>query len=83
MLRSGSQDAKAADTREALIVAGLKLFGELGFDGTSTRAIANEAKVNAAMIAYAGWRRLAAGQAEDTAIDVLPRWPLDRLSAVD
>ena len=52
MLRSGSQDAKAADTREALIVAGLKLFGELGFDGTSTRAIANEAKVNAAMIAY-------------------------------
>ena len=37
---------------------------------------------NGAMIAYAGWRRLAAGQAEDIAIDVLPRWPLDRLPAV-
>jgi N6-L-threonylcarbamoyladenine synthase len=38
---------------------------------------------NGAMIAYAGWRRLAAGQREDTAIDVLPRWPLDRLLAVE
>lgn len=38
---------------------------------------------NGAMIAYAGWRRLAAGQREDAAIDVLPRWPLDRLSAVE
>jgi N6-L-threonylcarbamoyladenine synthase len=37
---------------------------------------------NGAMIAYAGWRRLAAGQMEDTAIDVLPRWPLDSLPAV-
>jgi N6-L-threonylcarbamoyladenine synthase len=34
------------------------------------------------MIAYAGWRRLAAGQMEDTAIEVLPRWPLDSLPAV-
>ena len=38
---------------------------------------------NGAMIAYAGWRRLAAGQAEDAAIDVLPRWPLDGLPALD
>ncbi|MCU0807203.1 MAG: tRNA (adenosine(37)-N6)-threonylcarbamoyltransferase complex transferase subunit TsaD [Candidatus Contendobacter sp.] len=38
---------------------------------------------NGAMIAYAGWRRLAAGQREDTAIEVLPRWPLDSLPAVD
>ena len=38
---------------------------------------------NGAMIAYAGWRRLAAGQREDTAIEVLPRWPLDCLPAVD
>ena len=37
---------------------------------------------NGAMIAYAGWRRLAAGQREDAAIEVLPRWPLDRLPAV-
>jgi len=38
---------------------------------------------NGAMIAYAGWRRLAAGQREEAAIEVLPRWPLDRLPAVD
>ena len=37
---------------------------------------------NGAMIAYAGWRRLAAGQREEAAIEVLPRWPLDRLPAV-
>lgn len=38
---------------------------------------------NGAMIAYAGWRRLAAGQREDAAIEVMPRWPLDSLTAVD
>ena len=38
---------------------------------------------NGAMIAYAGWRRLAAGQREDAAIEVLPRWPLDSLPVVD
>jgi len=38
---------------------------------------------NGAMIAYAGWRRLAAGQGQDTVIDVMPRWPLDSLLAVD
>ena len=36
---------------------------------------------NGAMIAYAGWRRLAAGQGEDAAIEVMPRWPLDSLLA--
>jgi len=35
---------------------------------------------NGAMIAYAGWRRLAAGQRESAAVEVLPRWPLDSLS---
>ena len=35
---------------------------------------------NGAMIAYAGWRRLAAGQREDPAIEVLPRWPLADLA---
>lgn len=34
------------------------------------------------MIAYAGWRRLTAGQREGLAIEVLPRWPLDSLPAV-
>ncbi len=38
---------------------------------------------NGAMIAYAGWRRLTAGQREGMAIEVLPRWPLDSLPAVD
>ena len=38
---------------------------------------------NGAMIAYAGGRRLAAGQREDLAIAVLPRWPLDDLPTVD
>lgn len=38
---------------------------------------------NGAMIAYAGWRRLAAGQREGTMIEVAPRWPLDSLTAVD
>ena len=38
---------------------------------------------NGAMIAYAGWRRMAAGQREDMAIEVLPRWPLDSLVPVN
>jgi len=37
---------------------------------------------NGAMIAYAGWRRLAAGQTEGMAIEVMPRWPLDDLPPV-
>ncbi len=38
---------------------------------------------NGAMIAYAGWRRLASGQREDLGIEVLPRWPLDQLTAAN
>jgi N6-L-threonylcarbamoyladenine synthase len=34
---------------------------------------------NAAMIAYAGYRRLAAGQHAGQAIRARPRWPLDEL----
>ena len=34
---------------------------------------------NGAMIAYAGWRRLAAGQSEPLAIHTRPRWPLSEL----
>lgn len=37
---------------------------------------------NGAMIAYAGWRRLAARQSENTAIDVLPRWSLESLPPI-
>ncbi len=37
---------------------------------------------NGAMIAFAGAMRLAAGQQEDSAIRVLPRWDLESLSAV-
>jgi N6-L-threonylcarbamoyladenine synthase len=34
---------------------------------------------NGAMIAYAGYRRLSAGQPADATIQVMPRWPLDSL----
>jgi len=37
---------------------------------------------NAAMIAYAGYRRLAAGEHQGQAIRARPRWPLDELQPV-
>lgn len=37
---------------------------------------------NAAMIAYAGYRRLAAGEHDDLKIRATARWPLDTLAAV-
>jgi TetR/AcrR family transcriptional regulator, regulator of cefoperazone and chloramphenicol sensitivity len=40
------------ETREALIGAGLRLFGAKGFDATSTREIAAAANANIASIAY-------------------------------
>jgi AcrR family transcriptional regulator len=47
------REASPADvTRAALVHAALKLFGRQGFDGTSTRAIAAEAKANIGSIAY-------------------------------
>jgi len=42
----------AEQTRQALIRAGLKLFGENGFDGTSTRQLAAAANANIGSIAY-------------------------------
>jgi len=42
----------AEQTRAALVHAALKLFGRQGFDGTSTREIAAEAKANIGSIAY-------------------------------
>jgi N6-L-threonylcarbamoyladenine synthase len=38
---------------------------------------------NGAMIAYAGYRRLQAGQHESLSIKVVPRWSLEELPAVD
>jgi N6-L-threonylcarbamoyladenine synthase len=35
---------------------------------------------NGAMIAYAGWLRLAAGQQQDLAIEARARWPLEDLT---
>ncbi len=37
---------------------------------------------NGAMIAYAGWQRLLAGQSSDMAIDAVPRWSLESLPPV-
>lgn len=37
---------------------------------------------NGAMIAFAGWQRLRAGQAQDLTIGVTPRWPMDQLPPV-
>lgn len=42
----------AERTRESLIRAGLRLFGQNGFDATSTRALAAEAGANIGSIAY-------------------------------
>lgn len=37
---------------------------------------------NGAMIAYAGYERLRAGQADDLAVSCVPRWPMTELPAV-
>lgn len=47
----GTSDADRG-TREALIRAGLELFGRIGFDASSIREIAQNAGVNSAGIAY-------------------------------
>ncbi|CCV10310.1 CerR family C-terminal domain-containing protein [Mesorhizobium sp. STM 4661] len=47
------RDSSPAEmTRAALVRAALKLFGRQGFDGTSTREIAAEARANIGSIAY-------------------------------
>lgn len=45
-------DGGAEQTRKALVMAGLKLFGALGYDGASTRDIAAAANANIGSIAY-------------------------------
>ena len=44
--------AKSNETRSRIIRAALKMFGELGFEGASTRDIAAEAGVNAPALQY-------------------------------
>ncbi|RWE64163.1 DUF1956 domain-containing protein [Mesorhizobium sp.] len=50
--RQQREATTAEQTRAALVHAALKLFGRQGFDGTSTRQIAAEAKANIGSIAY-------------------------------
>ncbi|PBC05536.1 CerR family C-terminal domain-containing protein [Mesorhizobium sp. WSM3860] len=50
--RAPRETSPADQTRAALVQAALKLFGRQGFDGTSTREIAAEAKANIGSIAY-------------------------------
>ncbi|PBC07025.1 DUF1956 domain-containing protein [Mesorhizobium sp. WSM3859] len=50
--RQQREATTAEQTRAALVQAALKLFGRQGFDGTSTRQIAAEAKANIGSIAY-------------------------------
>ncbi|MBZ9989604.1 CerR family C-terminal domain-containing protein [Mesorhizobium sp. BH1-1-5] len=53
IIKRQPREATTADqTRAALVHAALKLFGRQGFDGTSTREIAAEAKANIGSIAY-------------------------------
>jgi AcrR family transcriptional regulator len=48
----GIAPSTAEQTRSALILAALRLFGQMGFEGTSTRDIAAAAKANIGSIAY-------------------------------
>lgn len=45
-------EGNAEQTRQALLRAALRLFGSVGYDGASTRAIAAEANANIGSIAY-------------------------------
>ncbi|HSG63710.1 MAG TPA: TetR family transcriptional regulator, partial [Gammaproteobacteria bacterium] len=53
-MSSATPDTRRAgeSTREALVLAALDVFGRNGFDGASTRAIADAAGVNLALIGY-------------------------------
>ncbi|MGI3127068.1 CerR family C-terminal domain-containing protein [Nitratireductor sp. PBL-C9] len=49
---AGARLSSAEHTRLSLIQAGLKLFGEKGYDGTTTREIASAAGANIGSISY-------------------------------
>jgi len=50
--RAPSPPDRAAETRQRLLRAGLELFGQQGFEATSTRALAEHARTNLAAIPY-------------------------------
>src|SRR5271166_6398931 len=50
--RESSAAARGEDTRERLIEAAIRIFGELGFEGASTRMLADAAGANLAAIPY-------------------------------
>lgn len=60
--------------REQLATLMKSLKGEVFYPG---KAFCTD---NGAMIAFAGWQRLRAGQAQDLSIGVTPRWPMQQLS---
>ncbi|NTV11668.1 MAG: CerR family C-terminal domain-containing protein [Zoogloea sp.] len=49
---AGTEAGSTEETRARLAAAGLELFGRLGFDGVTTRALAERAGVNQAAIPY-------------------------------
>ena len=52
MLIPSLTDPRSEATRQRLIDTGLELFGRYGFDGVTTRQLANAAQVNQAAIPY-------------------------------
>lgn len=52
IVESTDAAANPGDARQRLIAAGLRLFGAHGFDGTSSRTLAEAARVNLAAIPY-------------------------------
>lgn len=48
----GEQDAILNDKQRQILAASERLFSTTGYEGTSVRDIAQEAKVNVAMISY-------------------------------
>ncbi|MCC5021923.1 MAG: CerR family C-terminal domain-containing protein [Candidatus Synoicihabitans palmerolidicus] len=49
---SDKREKRSEDTRHALILAGLELFGEYGLKGTTTRMLCQASGANLAAIAY-------------------------------
>lgn len=51
-IADGTQPPEAAGPQERLLLAALEVFGELGYNATSTRMLADRARVNLAAIPY-------------------------------